>query len=202
MKYFLSTALFCSLIYYLYSGSGTSEINQGPKPIEKSISITPPKSHEVIDIFEGVSIYANGHIRNTYGRHLTTDGYNLGLKWQCVEFVKRYYYEKLGHKMPDSYGHAKYFFDKNIGTGWNEARGLYQFENGNFKKPETRSIVVFDGNASNEFGHVAIISAVKKTEIEVVQQNWGTVTRMTLLLKIIDGLYYIDHNDVLGWLTQ
>ena len=171
MKYFLSTALFCSLIYFLYSGSGTSEINQGPKPIEKSISITPPKSHEVIDIFEGVPIYANGHIRNNYGRHLTTDGYNLGLKWQCVEFVKRYYYEKLGHKMPDSYGHARDFFDKNIGTGWNEARGLYQFENGNFEKPETRSIVGFDGNASNEFGHVAIISAVNKTEIEVVQYN-------------------------------
>jgi hypothetical protein len=33
------------------------------------------------------------------------------------EFVKRYDYEHLGHKMPDSYGHAKQFFNAALSDG-------------------------------------------------------------------------------------
>ncbi|WP_413044376.1 hypothetical protein [Pseudomonas sp. YJ42] len=62
------------------------------------------------------------------GRNLTQDGYNLGLRYQCVEFVKRYYFERHGHRMPDSYGHAKDFFDPQVGDGaLNARRGLLQF---------------------------------------------------------------------------
>ena len=62
---------------------------------------------EKIDSLNGVYVYYNGGVGNVDGRELTQDGYNLGLKYQCVEFVKRYYYEELNHKMPDSYGNAK-----------------------------------------------------------------------------------------------
>ncbi|MDW5290896.1 hypothetical protein [Formosa sp. PL04] len=55
-----------------------------------------------------------GHVS---GRNTTPDGYNLGLKYQCVEFVKGYYYEHYNHKMPDSYGHAKSFFNSGIKDG-------------------------------------------------------------------------------------
>ncbi|MFA0963395.1 hypothetical protein AB9P05_16445 [Roseivirga sp. BDSF3-8] len=48
------------------------------------------------------------------GRNLTPDGYNLGLKYQCGEFMKRYYYLHLNHKMPDSYGHARDFFNPSL----------------------------------------------------------------------------------------
>lgn len=37
-------------------------------------------------------------------------GYYYGYKWQCVEYIKRFYYEAKGHKMPDSYGNAKDFW--------------------------------------------------------------------------------------------
>jgi hypothetical protein len=59
-------------------------------------------------------VYYNGGVANVVGRNVSVDGYNLGLKYQCVEFVKRYYYQHLGHKMPDTYGHAKDFFDRNV----------------------------------------------------------------------------------------
>ena len=62
-----------------------------------------------IDTLQGVYVYYNGGVGNIEGREVTKDGYNLGLRYQCVEFVKRYYYEALLHKMPDSYGHAKDF---------------------------------------------------------------------------------------------
>ena len=50
-----------------------------------------------IDSLNGVYVYYNGRADNVIGRNTTADGHNLGLKYQCVEFVKRYYYEKLNH---------------------------------------------------------------------------------------------------------
>ena len=61
-----------------------------------------------IDSFNGVVVYHNGSVRHVEGRRVI-NGYNVGLKYQCVEFVKRYYLEHLNHQMPDSYGHAKAF---------------------------------------------------------------------------------------------
>lgn len=46
------------------------------------------------------------------------DGYNVGLRYQCVEFVKRYYsLEHYAHRMPNSYGHAKDLFDPRVEDG-------------------------------------------------------------------------------------
>ena len=56
-------------------------------------------------------------MNNVSGRNVTVDGYNLGLKYQCVEFVKRYYYKHYRHKMPNSYGNAKDFFIAQISDG-------------------------------------------------------------------------------------
>src|SRR5690606_23830292 len=65
-----------------------------------------------VDSLNGVVVYYNGAVGHVLERNVAADGYNIGLKYQCVEFVKRYYYEHLQHKMPDSYGHAKDFFDQ------------------------------------------------------------------------------------------
>ena len=82
-----------------------------------SISKTTNFNHfyeigQPIDSLNQVIVYYNGGVNHVEERN-TKDGYNLGLKYQCVEFVKRYYYEYLNHKMPDSYGHAYSFFDNN-----------------------------------------------------------------------------------------
>ena len=127
---------------------------------------------EKIDSLNGVNVYYNGSFSNVKGRHLTKDGYNLGLKYQCVEFVKRYYYEALNHKMPNSYGHAKDFFDSNIKDGERNAqRNLKQFTNPSQSKPRVADLVVYSGTIGNKFGHVSIISKVSDEEIEVIQQN-------------------------------
>jgi hypothetical protein len=64
---------------------------------------------DVVDALHGVSVYFNGGVNHVLERNLADDGYNIGLKYQCVEFVKRYYLEHLNHRMPDTYGHAKTF---------------------------------------------------------------------------------------------
>ena len=176
------------------------EVLKTVKVVQESSVESDPALPEVLDEFEGVKVYANGNMNSVHGRNLTHDGYNLGLKWQCVEFVKRFYYKRFNHKMPYSYGHAKDFFDKNVLNGWNESRALNQYSNRGIYKPGIGSILVFDADESNPFGHVAIISAVEQSEIEVVQQNWGRKTRMRLPLRRIGNRYSIDHAEVLGWL--
>jgi hypothetical protein len=148
-----------------------------------------------------VKIYHNGSVANVHGRNLTTDGYNLGFKWQCVEFVKRFYYETYNHKMPESYGHAKDFFDRKVNTGWNKSRAMKQYANGSTILPREDMILVFDGSDENPFGHIAIIAEQNDNKISVVQQNWGRTTRMRLSLIKEGNQYFVDHPDVLGWLS-
>jgi surface antigen len=158
-----------------------------------------------IDNLNGVKVYYNGPYSNISGRNWTKDHYNLGLKYQCVEFVKRYYYENLNHKMPDSYGHAKDFFDKDIKDGsFSKRRGLNQYNNSSKSKPKVNDLVIFSGTIFNKFGHVAIISKVKENEIEIIQQNAGSSTnsRETFSLTRKKSKWTIDNSRILGWLRK
>lgn len=158
-----------------------------------------------VDSLDGVIVYYNGDISNDSGRNLTEDNYNLGKKYQCVEFVKRYYYEHFNHKMPDSYGHAKDFFDAETEDGQiNKRRDLIQFLNPSSSFPQKGDLIVFDGTSFNPYGHVAIISEVSENGIEIIQQNPGpnTPSRVTYNLSKEKGKWKIDNNRVLGWLRM
>lgn len=157
----------------------------------------------VIDSFNGVKVYYNGKISNIEGRNLTDDGYNLGLKYQCVEFVKRYYYEYYHHKMPDSYGNAKDFFDGNVKDGdLNLSRNLIQCNQPSKYKPQVGDLLVFDGHQGNPYGHVAIVSKLNENSIEIIQQNPGIAgkSRDILVLNSKNNLWHIENRRVLGWL--
>jgi len=158
-----------------------------------------------IDELHGVYVYYNGGVGNVTGRNTTADGYNLGLKFQCVEFVKRYYYEHLGHKMPDSYGHAKDFFDKSLKDGQkNKQRNLTQYKNHSKSKPKVDDLLILKGTVFNKYGHVAIISKVTDNEIQIIQQNPGPFrkTRETYKLKYKNNKWEIDNDRILGWLRK
>ncbi|WP_235295648.1 CHAP domain-containing protein [Portibacter marinus] len=160
-----------------------------------------PDVGTVIDSYNGVPIYYNGFFKNTSGRNITEDGYNLGLKWQCIEFVKRYYYEKYNHQMPDSYGHAKEFFDDELADQeFNEERGMLQFRNTRRHMPQIDDLIIYDASEDNPFGHMGIISSIENGKIEMVQQNMGTKTRQELILAEYNGIYTIADFNVKGWM--
>lgn len=163
------------------------------------------KEGTAIDTYRGVKIYDNGTVRNVSGRNVTADGYNLGLKYQCVEFVKRFYYEYFNHKMPDSYGHAKDFFDNSISDGgYNAKRALRQYRNGSSSRPAANDLIVFGPTPFNKFGHVAIISRVADESIEIAQQNpgKGNPSRATYSLTQVNGGWQVGNKYVLGWLRK
>jgi surface antigen len=160
---------------------------------------------EQIDSLNGVFVFYNGGVENVSGRNTTNDGYNLGLKYQCVEFVKRYYYEHLRHKMPDSYGHAKDFFDNNLADGQlNKRRNLTQYTNPSQSKPKVDDLLIFDGTVHNKYGHVAIISNVTENEIEIIQQNPGQFgkSREIISLDKANEKWKVNNKRILGWLRK
>jgi hypothetical protein len=159
----------------------------------------------VVDTYKGVRIYDNGAVRNTFGRNRTPDGYNLGLKYQCVEFVKRFYYKHFNHKMPDSYGHARDFFNASIPSGHiNKARNLLQYKNGDTYPPKVNDIIVFGPSKYNSFGHVAIISKVKGGSVQIVQQNPGpgNPSRESFPLMTDGQTWRVSHPEIVGWLRM
>lgn len=156
-----------------------------------------------IDSFNGIPVYYNGWYSNIKGRNTTKDGYNLGLKYQCVEFVKRYYDEHLNHKMPNSYGHAKDFFDKSLRDGQkNKVRNLFQYKNGSRTKPRVNDLLIYKPSIFNKFGHVSIISNVSEDEIEIIQQNMGSVSRETFKLVYTGNIWKIKSSRIVGWLRK
>jgi len=158
-----------------------------------------------IDRLNGVAIYYNGGVGHSSGRNLAPDGYNLGIKYQCVEFVKRYYYERLNHKMPDAYGHAKQFFDPALEDGaHNRRRDLLQYTNGSESKPRSDDLLVFGPSLLNRYGHVAIVSTVTNSEVEIVQQNPGPFgsSREKFSLVSEAGRWRYRNSRILGWLRK
>ena len=168
--------------------------------------IDPNPRHAVgeqLDELNGVAIYYNGGVNTVQGRNQTQDGYNLGLRYQCVEFVKRYYFERHGHRMPDSYGHAKDFFDPQVSDGGlNAKRGMLQFTNGSTTPPQANDLLAFAPSLLNRYGHVAIIASVEKDTLQIAQQNPGPFAsaRENLPLGHREGRWYIENDRVQGWL--
>ncbi len=192
----------CLLAFYSFPKDTPPAITASSQP-EQAVQaklVKGPVIGDAIDRLNEVPIYFNGGVRNTSGRSESADGYNYGLKWQCVEFVKRYYYDHLRHRMPNTWGHAREFFNMFLNDAdLNTDRGLYQFRNGSSHKPRLDDIIVF---SADQFGHVAIISEIGPDYIEVAQQNVSTYTRERYDLTFDNGRWRIRDARVLGWLSK
>jgi hypothetical protein len=101
--------------------------------------------------------------------------------------------------MPDVWGHAKNYFDPDIPDGHlNPARGLIQYHNGGTMKPQVDDVLVF---RDTKYGHIAIITDVTETSVEVIQQNIVFRPRQRFHLEKHNGGYVIrTPRTPAGWL--
>lgn len=155
-----------------------------------------------IDSYKGVPVYYNGILyTKSHGNNYSKDNYYFGQKWQCVEYVKRFYYVAKNHKMPEVYGNAKDFFDSSVKQGeMNKRRGLLQYINGGNVKPAPDDLLVF---TDTKFGHVGIVIKVGKDYVEIIQQNIYGKTRAKYKLKNINGNYFVgEKRKPAGWLRK
>ena len=154
----------------------------------------------VLDRYRDVPVLDNGFLFfRSYGRNYSKDGYYFGQKWQCVEFVKRFYFQTYGLRMPDVWGHAKDYFDvKTSHRSLNVRRGMRQFINGGDECPAPDDLLVF---TDTPYGHVAIVTSVSEEGLEVVQQNILGKPRQKFVLKRESGHFsIISPRSPTGWL--
>ncbi|MDR3602276.1 MAG: CHAP domain-containing protein [Desulfosporosinus sp.] len=156
---------------------------------------------KIVDSYKRVPVYYNGPDYNkSKSENFSPDGYYFGLEWQCVEYVKRFYYVSKHHKMPDVFGNAKDFYNPLVPQGgMNSQRGLIQYRNGGNEKPEPDDILVF---TNVPYGHVAIVTKVTRNSIEVIQQN-EKYPRQLFTLTVNNNHFFVGTNlKPVGWLRK
>jgi CHAP domain len=155
-----------------------------------------------LDSYKGVAVYDNGlAFFRSHGKNFAPDGYYFGQKWQCVEFIKRFYYQAKGHKMPDAMGNAKSFFEPDLPDGsLNSRRQLVQFHNGSTHAPRPDDLLVFD---DTHFGHVGIITRLGSNSLQIIQQNVLFKTRQTFTVVTSNEHFYVTSpRRPAGWLRS
>jgi hypothetical protein len=120
------------------------------------------------------------------------DGLPTGKKWQCVEFVRRYYMQIHRLTFPsvaDAYEMMK--LTEFIDMDTQQPRPC-TFYSPTESTPQKDDILILE---HEEYGHTAIIVAVQGKRIRIAEQNW----------KPWDAPYYsreLSVNDprIIGWL--
>lgn len=127
----------------------------------------PPTYNSYVGNFNFVDIISNGSTDYFSNSYHFVDSVNTGMKWQCVEFVNRYYLQVYHLDIRRAGDDAKVYYQK---AG---ERGLSAYPNGGSVPPQIGDIIVSEGDGTpTNHGHVAIISKVTNTMIYVAQQNW------------------------------
>lgn len=129
----------------------------------------PLKCGDPVGSFNGVTAYYNsGDINSCADRNISSDGYMYGMKWQCVEYVRRYYKDVFDHEM-NRWGNATDYFRMSFDNGeYNAERDLIQYHNG-METPQVHDIIVWGG----KYGHIAIVTDVDSNYVYTIAQNVG-----------------------------
>lgn len=199
-------------------GGGTDAISpppsQGPwviTPVDTTSDTTTNTGiaapyGDVIGTYNGIAAKSNGD-------QATDRLGEFGLEFECVEYVNRYYIQKL-HYTDDHCGFPGNM--RSCGNGVDyyphaATIGLTPYANGGTVPPQPEDIISFSGGSTKAFcpqgcGHVAIVRGVFPDHIRVIQQNWNndrTDGNYSIAMTIVNGHYTVlDHNGyhAQGWL--
>jgi hypothetical protein len=159
-------------------------------------------NHDVV-VFAGV--------RNRHGATNEFTGY----QWQCVEFARRWLWDRKALLLPDVNIAAEIFYVPHVYDPVAKANFPVRcVENGTAEKPVADVLIIYRPHSGNFPGHVGVITEVGDDYVCVADQNrdfkpWaaGTSYMMRFPLKHADGLWTIvdegleDVEPVLGWVT-
>ncbi len=139
----------------------------------------------IIGFALGIPIYSNksGAVGNT----------PYGIKYECVEFVRRWYAHVFEHTFEDIKNAVDIFtlrYSTSMKT--NKAHPFVRFLNDGQELPEIGDILVWQGVP----GHVAIVSHVSFSSVTVAEQNYSETGYYTL--SVVNN-QILDKN-ILGWM--
>jgi len=151
-----------------------------------------------------------------YSYRSFVDGVFMGMKWQCVEFARRWLYSNLGWVFDDvamAYDIFRLQSATEIGSG--RQIPLRSFRNGSRRRPEPGAMLIWnEGGHFSTTGHVAIITAVGESSVRIAEQNFahhkwpGDRDYSRELTMIVSDAGEIridgggDNAEILGWVMQ
>lgn len=124
------------------------------------------KFGDEIGTFDNVTAYSNQRDEINSWTPNYYNGIYTGIKWQCVEFVRRYLQVKCGITFSD------------VDSAFEIPNAQFTTLNGVIVHPTNElkvgSIIVWPKNFEDKCpdGHVAIVSSVTQTGVTVVEQNY------------------------------
>ena len=150
--------------------------------------------------YNGVIAYSNYENSYVSGKYNYVDVYNTGMKWQCVEYVNRYYYVSYGQKIRIAGTNADEYY------GAASDRGLVAYPNSGTTSPQPGDILCSSGGTH---GHVAIVREVTADSVHVIHQNWAntaTDNNKTISMSVSGGHYTVSgfssNYSVQGWIRK
>jgi hypothetical protein len=130
-----------------------------------------------------------------------------GLKWQCVEFARRYLILNSNITFNEVDWAYQIFDLNNFITLDNKIINIQKCVNGSNNIPKEGSLLIWDKYVDiNCTGHVAIIVKVNNDNIMIAEQNrdnikWNNNYSRNINIEYNDNKFIILDNNIIGWIN-
>lgn len=144
--------------------------------------------------------------------HITLNGKKVyaGMKWQCVEYARRWLLQQKGLVLPDVEYATDIWNLKSLRNLIDEKLECVQCINGiSHKAPSVGDLLIYNNSFVPVTGHVAVIVAVKGKAVYVAEQNWSNAKwdepsshsrKLKLKNGVKKGLCSIEGEGIIGWI--
>ncbi|KEG14232.1 trypanothione synthetase [Trypanosoma grayi] len=161
----------------------------------------------------GIPAYSNKHDMFFSGERSIDGNLFCGFKYQCVEFARRWLYERKLLVLPDVNWAVHIFQLKEVHDARTAAPvRCVAVRNGTSVKPIADSLLIYPSEEDNIVGHVAAITEVGDNWVRIADQNhrfhkWDGDYAAQLPLKYENGVWTIEDPledcvlKPLGWVT-
>lgn len=155
-----------------------------------------------------VAAFSNGNDSYYSGEDSYLRGVYMGMKWQCVEYARRWTYIRKGAVFQSVIGANNMWTELKDVERVSDKRKfpLRHHPNGSPKPPMNESYLIYPIQKDMPYGHVAVIVEVLPHAIRIAEQNfyfyyWHAHFAREIPLVFKNGRYFIeDSYDVYGWI--
>lgn len=120
----------------------------------------------------GIPAYSNKHDMYFSGERSIDGNFFCGFKYQCVEFARRWLYERKALVLPDVSWSVHIFNLKEVfDAATAKPVRCVAIRNGTVVKPVADSLLIYPSEENNLVGHVAVITEVGDNWVRIADQN-------------------------------
>ncbi|CAF1014722.1 unnamed protein product [Adineta ricciae] len=155
-----------------------------------------------------VPAYSNGNDSYYSGEDSYLYGTYMGLKWQCVEYARRWTFLRKSSVFESVEGANNMWTQLKYVERVADKKqfSLKHHPNGSPTPPTNESYLIYPINKGAPYGHVAVIVDVLPNAIRIAEQNyyfnyWTKNYSRELPVTYRNGLYYVqDISEIYGWM--